>query len=78
MLYIVWAVVIAAAVVLFIFTGIWGGLAWIVVAAVAGLVFGLRWLREGRPVEATPREPTGQERKARGGAGTANERVGQG
>jgi hypothetical protein len=74
MTYILSAVFISIAVVLLIFTGIWGGLLWILVAGVAlAIVF----FGRARTVERARTEPTGTPRKARGGAETANERVGQ-
>jgi hypothetical protein len=76
MLYIVSIVVIAVAVVLGIFTGIWGGLLWIVVAGIAlAIVFAGR-ARE-TTVTRSRTEPTGVPRSSRGGSETANERVGQ-
>jgi uncharacterized protein (DUF58 family) len=80
MLYIVWAVIIAIAVVLGIFTGVWGGLVWIVAAAV---VMGGLFIAKARgtTVERASTEPTGVTRPApsgsSSGAETANERVGQ-
>ncbi len=77
MLYIVWAVLISIAVVLFIFTGIWGGFVWIAAAAVVlGVVFAGR--ARSTTVERSRTEPTGTPRASHGGAETANERVGQG
>jgi hypothetical protein len=74
MTYILGAVFLSIAVVLFIFTGIWGGLLWILVAAVAlGVVF----FGRARTIERARTDPTGTPRKASGGAETANERVGQ-
>ena len=76
MLYIVWAVIIAIAVVLGIFTGIWGGLVWLVAAGiVAGVLFAAR-ARE-TTVARSDTEPTGRPRPSHGGADTANKRVGQ-
>jgi hypothetical protein len=73
MLYILAAVFITIAVVFFIFTGIWGGLIWIVVAGLAvAVLFFLRM----RSVPSTATEPTGVTR-SQPGSGTANERVGQ-
>jgi D-alanyl-lipoteichoic acid acyltransferase DltB (MBOAT superfamily) len=74
MTYILGAVFVAIAVVLFVFTGIWGGLLWILVAAVALAVV---FFGRARTVERARTEPTGTPRKSRGGAETANERVGQ-
>jgi hypothetical protein len=77
MLYILWAVLIAITVVLFIFTGIWGGLVWIVVAGIVlAVVFAGR--ARSTTVERARTEPTGTPRASGGGAETANERVGQG
>jgi hypothetical protein len=72
--YVLAAAFVSIAVVLFIFTGIWGGLVWVVVA---GLAVPVAVLMLGGTVERERREPTGTPRKARGGAETANERVGQ-
>jgi hypothetical protein len=71
--YILAAVLITIAVVLFIFTGVWGGLLWIVVAGIAAV---LLFLMRARSVPSTATEPTGVTRAATG-SGTANERVGQ-
>jgi hypothetical protein len=71
---IVWGAFIAIAVVLFIFTGVWGGLIWVVVAGAVLLVVAMGsalTFRRSNP------EPTGVPRAGSGG-GTANERVGQG
>jgi hypothetical protein len=81
MLYIVWAVIITIAVVLGIFTGVWGGIIWLVVAGALAAGLFLAKAR-GTTVERTSTEPTGTTRPApttRGstGAETANERVGQ-
>ena len=76
MLYLVWAVIIAIAVVLGIFTGIWGGLVWIVAAAIVTAVIFFARARDTK-VERPKTEPTGTPRAASGGAETANERVGQ-
>jgi VIT1/CCC1 family predicted Fe2+/Mn2+ transporter len=74
MTYLLSAALIAIAVVLFIFTGVWGGLVWILVAGIAlAIVFAGR----ARTIERARTEPTGTPRKPRGGAETANERVGQ-
>jgi hypothetical protein len=71
--YILAGALITIAVVLFIFTGVWGGLAWILVAGVAvAVVFVMRV----RSVPSTATEPTGVTR-SQTGSGTANERVGQ-
>lgn len=76
--YILAVVFFAIAVVLGIFTGIWGGLVWIVV--VGALLAGIFIVRARQvEVDAAKTGPTGQERASRGPAsGTANERVGQG
>jgi hypothetical protein len=73
--YLVYGVILVIAVVLFVFTGVWGGLAWLVVAGIvlAAVLFG-----KARTVESTRKEPTGVPRgSSGGGAETANERVGQ-
>jgi hypothetical protein len=75
MLYILGAVGVSIAVVLFLFTGIWGGLVWIVVAAI---VLAIAFAGKAGTVSRGSTEPTGTARKSRGGAETANERVGQG
>jgi hypothetical protein len=73
MTYILSFVVVAIAVVLAIFTGIWGGLAWIVAAGIAlAIVVAVR----GRTIESARTTPTGRPR-ASNAPGTANERVGQ-
>jgi hypothetical protein len=73
MSYVVWAAFIAIAVVLFIFTGIWGGLIWIFVA---GAVLLVAFVGSGMAMRRTRTGPTGVTR-AETGSGTANERVGQ-
>ena len=75
MLYILGAVGVAIAVVLFIFTGVWGGLVWLVIAGIALAVAFAG--KATTATTATAPEPTGTPRKASGGAETANERVGQ-
>jgi hypothetical protein len=70
---VVWGAVIAIAVVLFIFTGIWGGLVWIVVAGVVGAIV---FMGSARTFRRARTEPTGVTRSGTG-SGTANERVGQ-
>jgi hypothetical protein len=77
MTYILSFVVIAIAVVLAIFTGIWGGLVWIVVAGVA---LAIVVLAKARDVEVTrgQHEPTARPATGAAAPGTANERVGQG
>ena len=75
--YILAIVIVAIAVVLGIFTGVWGGLVWIVVAAVVlTVVFAMR--ARATKVTVARTAPTGQPRAGGPGAGTANERVGQG
>jgi hypothetical protein len=71
--YILAGALITIAVVLFIFTGVWGGLVWILVAGVAAAVV---FLLRARSVPSTATEPTGTPR-SQTGSGTANERVGQ-
>jgi hypothetical protein len=75
MTYVFAFIAVAIAVPLLIFIGIWGGLVWIVVAAIAVTAL---LLRSAREIPAERPEPTGSERASRGGAETANERVGQG
>jgi hypothetical protein len=71
--YVLAVVIVTIAVVLFVFTGVWGGLVWLVVAGIAAAaVFFMRM----RSVPSTATEPTGTPR-AQTGSGTANERVGQ-
>jgi hypothetical protein len=73
--YLIYGAVAAIAVVLFIFTGIWGGLVWVVAA---GLVLGVVFLGKARTVQTTSKvEPTGTPRASKGSVETANERVGQ-
>ena len=76
MLYILAVAIFGIAVVLAIFTGIWGGLVWIVAA---GLVLAAGFVlraRAARVPSADP-HPTGVPRSRRAAPGTANERVGQ-
>jgi len=72
--YLVYGVVIAIAVVLFIFTGVWGGLVWIVLA---GIALAVVLLGKAKTVRRTPTDPSGVTRSSTGSGGTANERVGQ-
>jgi D-alanyl-lipoteichoic acid acyltransferase DltB (MBOAT superfamily) len=72
--YLVYGSVAAIAIVLFIFTGIWGGLVWIVLA---GIVLAVVFLGRARTVQTSRVEPSGTPRASHGGAETANERVGQ-
>jgi D-alanyl-lipoteichoic acid acyltransferase DltB (MBOAT superfamily) len=74
MSFVVWAVAIAIAVVLFIFTGVWGGLIWILVAGAVLLAFGL--VGSNQRLRRSRTEPTGTTR-SQTGSGTANKRVGQ-
>jgi hypothetical protein len=71
--YLVGAVLIAITVVLFIFTGIWGGLIWIAVAGVALVVV---FMGSSATFRRARTEPTGVTRSGTG-SGTANERIGQ-
>ena len=73
MSYIVGAVLIAIALVLFIFTGVWGGLVWIVIAGIA-VVAMVAFGGSTRTMGRTNPEPTGVPR-SKTGSGTANERV---
>jgi uncharacterized protein (DUF58 family) len=74
--YLLAAVVISIAVVLGIFTGVWGGLVWLVIAGIVlAVLFAAR--ARGTTVERANTEPTGTPRASRGGSETANERVGQ-
>ena len=69
--------IVAVAVVLGIFTGVWGGLVWIAFAAVVlAVVFAAR--ARDTTVRATNVKPTEAPRAGPSSAGTANERVGQG
>ena len=75
--YILAIVIFAVAVVLGIFTGIWGGLVWLAVAAVAlAVVFAAR--ARSSTIRTADPEPTGAPRGGPSASGTANERVGQG
>jgi uncharacterized protein (DUF58 family) len=75
--YILSIAIVAIAVVLGIFTGVWGGLVWIVaVAIVLTVVFALR--ARDTTVQTVSTEPTGRPRAGGPAPGTANERVGQG
>ncbi len=71
--YILAVAIVTIAVALFIFTGVWGGLVWLVVAG--GAAAALFFLRM-RSVPSTATRATGTPR-AQTGSGTANERVGQ-
>jgi uncharacterized protein (DUF58 family) len=74
--YILALVIVAVAVVLGIFTGVWGGLVWIVAAGlVLAAAFAFR-AREPR-VQSSAVEPTGEPRGTAADPGTANQRVGQ-
>jgi hypothetical protein len=74
MLYLLAIIAAAILVPLFIFVGIWGGLLWIVVAAITLVVL---FVRNSREIVRARRakEPTGTEPASRGDAETANERV---
>jgi hypothetical protein len=75
--YILAIVVVAVAVVFGIFTGVWGGLIWLVVA---GIVLAIVFAGRARAVKVDHAKtgPTGATRASPGPAGgTANERVGQ-
>jgi hypothetical protein len=75
--YILSIAIVAIAVVLVIFTGVWGGLVWIVAAAIVlAAIFVIR--ARDTEVRAAPTEPTGRPRAGGAAPGTANERVGQG
>jgi hypothetical protein len=75
--YILAVVIVAVAVVLGIFTGVWGGLVWLVVAGIVLLGVFLARARETK-VDAAMPEPTGATRTPPSPAqGTANQRVGQ-
>jgi len=69
-----YGLIVAIAIVLFIFTGVWGGLVWLVVA---GLALTVVFLGKARSVESTKIEPTGTPRSSSSGVKTTNERVGQ-
>jgi hypothetical protein len=71
--YVLAGAVIAIAVVLAIFTGIWGGLVWIVIA---GVVAAVAFIGSARTFRRARTEPTGVPRSGTA-SGTANERVGQ-
>jgi uncharacterized protein (DUF58 family) len=74
--YILSIAIVAIAVVLGIFTGVWGGLVWIVaVAIVLTVVFAMR--ARDTTVQTASTEPTGRPRAGGPASGTANERVGQ-
>jgi hypothetical protein len=76
--YILAIVVVAIAVVFGIFTGVWGGLVWLVAA---GFVLAILFVGRARAVKVDQAKtgPTGATRAGPGPAGgTANERVGQG
>jgi len=75
--YILSIVIVAIAVVLGIFTGVWGGLVWIVAAAIV-LTAVLAIRARHRTFRSSRVTPTGQPRGGPAAPGTANERVGQG
>ena len=74
--YVLVIAIVGIAVVLGIFTGIWGGLVWI---AVAGLVLAAAFLLQARgsEVRTSNPEPTPEPRTRPPAARTANRRVGQ-
>jgi hypothetical protein len=76
--YILALVIVAIAVVFAIFTGVWGGVVWLVAAGIVlSVVFVLRARQV--PVDRAATGPTGRTRTSPGPAdSTANERVGQG
>ncbi len=74
MTYLFYGLIVAIAIVLFIFTGVWGGLVWLVVA---GLALAAVFLGKARTVQSTKIEPTGTPRASNSGVETANDRVGQ-
>jgi uncharacterized protein (DUF58 family) len=75
--YILAVVVVALAVVLGIFTGVWGGLIWLVAAGGALLVAALLMhSRDARVTRSNP-EPQDQPRAGPPAPGTANRRVQQ-
>jgi hypothetical protein len=74
--YILAIVIVAIAVVLGIFTGVWGGLVWIVVAGIALAVL-LAFRARENTVQSSSIQPTGTPRGGTADAGTANQRVGQ-
>jgi len=76
--YILAIAIVAIAVVLGIFTGVWGGLVWIVAAGIvlAGLL--VFRARNATLEGSTAQEPTGRPRGTAAHPGSANERVGQG
>jgi hypothetical protein len=74
--YILAIVIVAVAVVLGIFTGVWGGLVWIAVAA-AVLAAGFLLKARDTTVQTSNVEPTPEPRTGPAAPGTANRRVGQ-
>ena len=76
MTYILSFVVIAIAVVLAIFTAVWGGLVWLVVVGIALAILFLARARADQVQPVKP-EPTGRPRGQAPSSGTANTRVGQ-
>jgi fatty acid desaturase len=74
--YLLAIVLVAIAAVFFIFLGVWGGILWVVFAAV---MLGVLFVARGREVKVDRAKtgPTGTTRASGGGAETANERVGQ-
>jgi uncharacterized protein (DUF58 family) len=75
--YILSIVIVTIAVVLGIFTGVWGGLVWIIVAAIVlAAVFAIR--ARDTTVQRVKSAPDGRPRAGGAAPGTANKRVGQG
>lgn len=75
--YILSIAIVAIAVVLGIFTGVWGGLVWIVAVAIL-LATVFAWRARDTEVGTASIEPTGRPPAGGPAPGTANERVGQG
>jgi hypothetical protein len=75
--YILAIVIITIAVVLGIFTGVWGGLVWIVATGIA-LAGVLMFRARDTTIQSSSPTPTGRTRGTGANPGTANERVGQG
>ena len=74
--YLLAIVIVAIAVVLGIFTGVWGGLVWLIAVGVV-LALILAFHARGRTIRSADVPPTGGPRSGPAASGTANERVGQ-
>ena len=74
--YILAIAVVGIAVVLGIFTGVWGGLVWLFVAGIV-LALAFAFAARSKTVRASRPTPDGRPSGGTAAPGTANERVGQ-